>query len=80
MKNECHEGNIEEENNGYVVFKCNILRLAQKLSGEGVSPPPHTFIQQAPKHMFKDDLYGFSRDYLTIQIQQCDYQSTMRAL
>jgi hypothetical protein len=44
------------------------------------SPPPHTFIQQASKHMFKDDLYGFSRDYLTIQIQQCDYQSTVRAL
>jgi hypothetical protein len=42
MKNECHEGNIEEENNGYVVFKCNILRLAQELSGgegKGVSPP-----------------------------------------
>jgi hypothetical protein len=41
---------------------------------------PHTFIQQASKHMIKDDLYGFSRDYLTIQIQQCDYQSTVRAL
>jgi hypothetical protein len=52
-----HEGNTEEENNGNVVFKCNIHGSATKYRvvagrGGGVTPP-------APTCFFKDDVNGF---------------------
>ncbi len=50
-----HKRNIEEENDGYVVFKWNIHGTAEKMGGgdRGYSAPP-------PFQIFKDDVNGFS--------------------
>jgi hypothetical protein len=37
-----HVGNAEEENNGYVVFKCKIYGSAVRMTGGGVTPPVPT--------------------------------------
>jgi hypothetical protein len=44
-----HKGNTEEENNGYVVLKSNILSAGKKNSREGgkrYSASPHPFMQE----------------------------------
>ncbi len=48
-KSNCHEGNTEKENNGYVVFKWNVLGSAWKYGGGDALPyaRPHPFLQQA---------------------------------
>ncbi len=34
-----HEGNTEDENNGFVVFQCKIYGSAVRMTGGGVTPP-----------------------------------------
>jgi hypothetical protein len=57
------EGNFEEENNGYVVFKKNIYGSTRKKGGErGCSllpPSRHHFLQQASGKIYKDDVTIF---------------------
>jgi hypothetical protein len=55
-----HGGNSEENANGYVVFKLNLLGSAGKQSGWRHSLSPHPFLQQASGQMYKDDVNGFS--------------------
>ncbi len=58
-----HEGNIEEEINGYVVFQqIQYIRISWELKsgcqgpgGRRYSSRPHLFLQQASGHILKDD-------------------------
>jgi hypothetical protein len=52
-----HEGNAEEENNGYVVFKLNIYLLVNTV---GVTSPTPLLSTADSKQMLKDDVNGFS--------------------
>ncbi len=54
-----HEGNAEEENNGYVVFKCKIYGSAVREDAgrrETLLRPPPSFLQQASGHINLDDV------------------------
>jgi len=55
-----HEGNTDEEKNGYVVFKLNIRGSWEKGKGKALLRSRQPFLQQASGQIFEDDVNGFS--------------------